>query len=131
MRKYLFALSIIVGLITSCNNDQQKNADTKNKVEKTQKMPTSNLRNNIKIRNDINIKAEGIVLSQAFLLYDDGTLVPETNETGVGKPVKMRLIIDNGWKEQDGKVSIGASEKIEPSDGELMLDEKDLFAAMQ
>ena len=130
MAKYLFALSIIVGLITSCNNDQQKNADTKNKVEKTQKMTTSNLRNNIKIRNDINIKAEGIDLSQAFLLYDDGTLVPETNETGVGKPVKMRLIIDNGWKEQDGKVSIGASEKIETSDGELMLDEKDLFAAM-
>ncbi len=130
MAKYLFALSIIVGLIISCNNDQQKNADTKNKVEKTQKMTTSNLRNNIKIRNDINIKAEGIDLSQAFLLYDDGTLVPETNETGVGKPVKMRLIIDNGWKEQDGKVSIGASEKIETSDGELMLDEKDLFAAM-
>jgi hypothetical protein len=130
MAKYLFALSIIVGLITSCNNDQQKNADTKNKVEKTQKMTTSNLRNNIKIRNDINIKAEGIDLSQAFLLYDDGTLVPETNETGVGKPVKMRLIIDGGWKEQDGKVSIGASEKIETSDGGLVLDEKDLFADM-
>jgi hypothetical protein len=42
----------------------------------------------------------------------------------------LRLIIDNGWKEQDGKVSIGASEKIETSDGEIVLDEKDLFAAM-
>jgi len=42
----------------------------------------------------------------------------------------MRLVIGEGWKEQDGRVSIGASEKIETSDGEVVLDEKDLFAAM-
>ncbi len=42
----------------------------------------------------------------------------------------MRLIIGDGWKEQDGKVSIGAAEKIETNDGEVILDEKDLFAAM-
>ncbi len=130
MRKYLFTLPTIFVLIASCNNHQQKDADAKTKVGATQKKNASNLRDIKKIRNDINIKADGVNLSQAFLLYEDGTLVPETNETGVGKPVKMRLIIDGGWKEQEGKVSIGASEKIETSDGELMLDEKDLFAAM-
>lgn len=130
MRKYLFALPIILALIASCNNSQQKDEEGKNKEEASQKKNSSNATNNKKIRNDINIKADGVNLSQAFLLYEDGTLVPETNETGVGKPVKMRLIIDGGWKEQDGKVSIGASEKIETSDGGLVLDEKDLFADM-
>jgi len=129
MRKYLFKLIIIVGLFGSCNNDQQKVADTKSKAETTQKKNTSNFRNT-KIRNDIKLESNGINVLQAFLLYDDGTLVPETNETGVGKPVKMRLVIDNGWKEQDGKVSIGAAEKIETSEGQVVLDEKDLFSAM-
>ncbi len=129
MRKYLFILPII-GLIASCNNDPENASVIKNKAETSQKKTEVNLRNNKKVRNDINIKAEGINFSQAFLLYEDGTLVPESNETGVGKPVKMRLIIDGGWKEQDGKVSIGASEKIETSDGGVVLDEKDLFADM-
>jgi hypothetical protein len=86
MRKYLFTLPIIFVLIASCNNNQQKDAETKNNVEATQKKNSSTLRNNKKVRNDINIKTDGVTLSQAFLLYEDGTLVPETNETGVGKP---------------------------------------------
>ncbi len=119
----LFATGL---LFTGCLDVGEKNQNTKTNKSKTK--ATSN--RNTKIRNDIDLESKAVNVLQAFLLFEDGTLVPETNETGVGKPVNMRLIIDKGWKEQDGKVSIGASEKIETSDGEIVLDEKDLFAAM-
>lgn len=81
-----------------------------------------------KVRNNIQLQSSGLKVGQAFLLYEDGTLVPADNITNVGRPVKLRLIIDGGWNEQDGNVFIGASEKIETSDGQVVLDEKDLFA---
>lgn len=120
---------MLVGSILSCNSDEKKVTDKK-EDHPTTKKKESKKNNNTKVRNDINIKAEGIKFSQAFLLYEDGALVPETNETGVGRPVRLRLIIDNGWREENGKVSIGASEKIETSEGEVILDEKDLFSSM-
>ncbi|HVE62102.1 MAG TPA: hypothetical protein VNA26_09790 [Chitinophagaceae bacterium] len=124
--KYSCVLVAISFLIIACNDGNEKNQKTE--ASKTKAKTTST--GNTKIKNDIKLESNGINVLQAFLLYDDGTLVPETNETGVGKPVKMRLVIDKGWKEQDGKVSIGASEKIETSEGQVILDEKDLFASM-
>ncbi|MDQ3683376.1 MAG: hypothetical protein M3352_09935 [Bacteroidota bacterium] len=123
----IFLLLFATGLpFSGCLDIGKINPNTK--TNKGETKATSN--RNTKIRNNIDLESKGVNVLQAFLLYEDGTLVPETNETGVGKPVKMRLIIDKGWKEQDGKVSIGASEKIETSDGEIVLDEKDLFADM-
>ncbi len=83
--------------------------------------------NNSKIRNGIIIEEHGLKVEQAFLLYEDKTLVPETNITELKKKIKCRLVISDGWKEIDGKVFPGASEKIETSDGRVVLDEKDLF----
>mgnify|MGYP003575042492 CR=1 FL=1 len=80
-----------------------------------------------KIRNDIQLQAKGLKVSQAFLIYDDGKLVPADNSTSVGQPVNLRLIIDGGWQQKNGKVLVGASERIESSEGDVLLDEKDLF----
>jgi len=124
--KYFLLLIGVSLLYSGCANNDKKNKETKTDSSK----PKTTSNSKIKILNDIELESNGVNVLQAFLLYDDGTLVPKTNETGVGKPVKIRLVIDNGWKEQDGKVSIGASEKIETSDGEIVLDEKDLFTAM-
>jgi len=38
----------------------------------------------------------------------------------------LRLIA-SGWAEKDGRVFIDASEKVETSDGTVVLNEKDLF----
>lgn len=83
-----------------------------------------------KIRNGIKLDAKGLKVTQAFLLYEDRTLVPEDNTTNVNQQVKLRLVIEDGWTEQDGKVMVGASEQIETNDGRLVLDEKDLFNDM-
>ena len=82
-----------------------------------------------KIRNGIELKSKGdLKVSQAFLLFDDGTLVPSSNEAKVNQEVNLRLIIEDGFTKKNGMVEIGASERIETNTGQVLLDEKDLFA---
>ena len=40
-------------------------------------------------------------------------------------------MIASGWKESDGKIFLDASEKVETSEGNVFLDEKDLFRDYQ
>jgi len=83
---------------------------------------------NAKIRNGIQLKANGLKVEQAFLSYEDGSLVSNENKIDVNQKVVMRLIMD-GWKEENGKVMIGATEKITTSKGQTILDTEDLFGA--
>lgn len=82
-----------------------------------------------KIKNNIQLEEHGMKVEQAFLLFDDNTLVPESNETTVGKKIFLRLILYKGFKEKNGKVYPGASETIETNDGQVVLNENDLFSA--
>ena len=83
-----------------------------------------------KIRNGISIQAKGINVEQAFLVTDDGGLLPEDNKVKVNQKVTLRLIA-SGWTEKDGRIFLDASEKVETSDGTVFLDEKDLFRDYQ
>lgn len=82
-----------------------------------------------KFRNDIKLETDGLLVTQAFLSYEDGTLVAEGNQANVNQKVILRLVIDRGWTDANGKVFPGASEKIETNDGKVVLDEADLFSA--
>jgi hypothetical protein len=127
MKKHLVSSAVFAFLISSCANNEsvkQNSEGTDNKMAREAGVRQTDT----KIRNDIKLQTTGLKVSQAFLLYEDGTLVPPENVTNVGKPVKLRLIIDDGWNKENGNVYIGASEKIETSDGQVLLDEKDLFA---
>ncbi|MBC7829296.1 MAG: hypothetical protein H7122_16225 [Chitinophagaceae bacterium] len=117
MTPFFFLLSI---LLISCNTGADPKPVNEQKAE-SKKVST-------KIRNGIELTTKGdLKVSQAFLLFEDGSLVPASNEARVNQVVNLRLIIDNGFTESNGKVEIGASEKIETNTGELLLDEKDLF----
>ena len=115
MRRLAFLLLLVLA-IAACNNSGQ----TGDKVD-----TSSNSDSNI--RNGINVKSQGLKVEQAFLLFDDGKLVPPDNKVDVGQNVRLRLIL-SGWKPVNGKVAIGASEKIATDEGRVVLDEKDLFA---
>ena len=81
-----------------------------------------------KIRNGITIQSKGISVQQAFLLKEDGSLLPDDNKVKVNEKINLRLV-SSGWKEKDGKVFIDASEKMETNEGDIFLDKKNLFAA--
>ena len=117
-------LSLLLGLALLCNacNDSAKTDNAaKPEDKKTQSAGSEN------IRNDIKLTTSGINVKQAFLLFDDGRLVPSDNKVEVGQKVNLRLIIE-GWDAADGKVMLGASERISTDEGAVLLDEEDLFA---
>ena len=69
-------------------------------------------------------------MEQAFLITEDGSLLPEDNKVKVNQKIKLRLIA-SGWTEKDGRIFIDASEKVETNEGNVFLDEKDLFRDYQ
>jgi len=79
-----------------------------------------------KIRNGIQLKENGLIAEQAFLLFEDGKLMPPGNKIDVGQWVGLRLIL-NGWQKKDGKVFVDAEEQITTNDGKQLLDQKNLF----
>lgn len=110
--KYLSITFLLLAFVfTSCDITVKKNGDTKTTA---------------KIRNGIQLKSEGINVEQAFLIDEKGALIPEGNKINVNQKVRIHLII-SGWSEKEGKVFLEASEKAETSDGDVMMDEKDLF----
>ena len=64
------------------------------------------------ILNNIEIKATDVNVSRALLLNEEGATVTSTNTTEVNKPLKLRVIVNDGWVENKGKVSLGAYQKI-------------------
>jgi hypothetical protein len=80
-----------------------------------------------KFRNGIEIKENGLKVSEAYLVYDeDGSLVSNDNITDVDKKVRLVLEI-SGWQEENGKVLLGASEKVSTNEGDVFLNRGDLF----
>lgn len=83
---------------------------------------------NIKIRNGIQVKADGgLIVEQAWLQYANGPLIRDNNIINLGEKIHIHFVI-HGWKGVDGDISIGASEKITTDEGQTFLDEGDLFA---
>ena len=87
---------------------------------------TDNKSSTGKIRNGIEIQENGLHAEQAFLLKEDGTLIPDDNKVQVGERVLLRLIV-SGWTEESGVVLPEASEKISTSSGDVLLDEPALL----
>ncbi len=81
-----------------------------------------------RILNEIKLESTGLKIEKAYLAFEDGERVPEDNIVDFSQSIKMVIVFESGWKEIDGKVSLGASEKITVQGGEVLLDEADLFA---
>ena len=83
-----------------------------------------------KIRNGIEVKANGVDVEQAFLTYEDGTLVDESNTTSVNKKLKINFVV-KGWKAENDKVALEANEKITTSDGDIVMDEMNVWQSQR
>jgi hypothetical protein len=134
MKKNLPGIALAFLLLLGCGNADNKNAaDYKqpaNDKEGQRASSAASGSSGTRIRNNIDLKVKDLQVSQAFLMYDDGKLVPESNQAAVGQPVRLRLVVDGGWKDNNGSVSLGASERIETNDGQVVVDEKDMFASV-
>lgn len=85
-------------------------------------------RNTSKIRNGVEFKTTGgLKVEQAFLTYDDGTLVTEENITEFNRALVLKIVAD-GWKSQDGQVYLDAEEKVTTNEGDLVMHKENLFS---
>jgi hypothetical protein len=80
-------------------------------------------------KNGIKLKIKGFKVSSAALYFDNESSVPQDNKIEVDQRVNMRLVIESGWSEIDGKVFPGGSEVIKLSNGFEVLKSDDLFSA--
>ena len=116
---FLFIVSLSVPL-SSC----EFNCSIGKKDEVT---GAAEVKDGARIYNNIQLNASGVKVDKAYLLLDNGQRVPEDNFVDFNGPVKMQVLIDSGWVEENGKVLLGASEKIVTEKGEVVLEEADLF----
>lgn len=80
-----------------------------------------------RIYNNIELTSSGVKLDKAYLIFDNGERVPDDNFVDFKSPVKMQLLVDSGWVETNGKVHLGAAEKITTESGKIIVEEADLF----
>jgi hypothetical protein len=137
MKQIIWALLACVMILSACNNtapsaDSKVLSSNTVKNEEDEKNKDPNLKdaieNTAQISNDISIETKGSVeVNKAFLSYESGDLVPSSNVTSTGNPIYLNLNIVKGWKEDEGTVSLGVSERISSNNGTVFLDEPDLF----
>lgn len=117
-------IAITLLFLSSCDfkvstNSGNKTADNLNTVSESAQ----------KIRNGITYDGSGgLKVETAFLMKDDGELVPEDNTLKAGERFKLILKL-SGWQAENGKVLIGAGERLRNSNQVVMLQEDDLFAS--
>jgi hypothetical protein len=82
-----------------------------------------------KTLNDIELNTKDVVVDRAFLSKDNGDLISPDNTVALGEKINLVINITEGWKENNGKNFIGASEVITTDTGIEILNSEDLFSA--
>lgn len=82
------------------------------------------------VYNGIRLNTNGVKMKKAYLVVNDGSgdMVPRDNFVDIKKGVKLILLINSGWTETEERVWLGASLKVTTENGELLLNEDDLFS---
>lgn len=121
LRSFLFitgAAFLLQSCEFNCSVGDKKDEDVKGAAV---------VKDGARIYNNIELSSPGVKISKAYLVLANGDRVPDDNFTDFKSPVRMQLVIDSGWVEQNGKVLLGASEKIIAENGGVVLEEQDLF----
>ena len=112
---------VVVFLLPSCEfkcNMGDKAAEHTNKPA---------VKDGAAVYNGIKLTQHQVKVNKAYLVFDNGERVPDDNFIDFTSSVKLLVLLDSGWVSRNGKVNIGASEKVETEKGEAILDEVDLF----
>jgi len=125
MKKFFYLLSIgsMAFVLQSC----EFNCSIGKKKEPEEVKGAAVVKDGARIYNNIDIVSPGLKISKAFLVYEGGVRIPDDNFVDFKKWIKLQLQVDSGWVVKDGKVLLGASEKITAEDGTVVLEENDLF----
>ena len=125
--KYLIVSAIALTFM-ACGEKTSTSETTK--TETTQTTTTTTPAAAETASNGIVLKENGLKVSKAVLLHADGSAISDDNTVGIGDDVLCRLFI-SGWKEENGRVKLGAAQTIETGDGDIVLEQEDLFETLE
>jgi hypothetical protein len=142
MKRYTWPLLLLFAF-ASCDNlvkGKNKETDTKQPESSAAERADSETKKQTATKNepDTNSDADilnnivvhesgGLQVGQAYLSYEDGRLVPKSNQVGLGETVLLNLVIDKGWEIKNNQASIDATEIIATADGQIVLNARNLF----
>jgi len=113
--------ALLAGCSFNCSVGESKPLKSKT-ITSADNMPL----NGAVIKNDIELEATAVKVSQVYLLDANKNLM-EDNVTAVGKKIYVIIKTDTGWIKENGKSFIGASERISTSAGKVLVDAADIF----
>ena len=120
---YLILCVILSSCEFKCSVGKDSNETDKPKTNATRTVT----KDGTILTNGISLDARNIKVTKATLLYSDGSPVPDDNTIALNTKIKVNLFIEDGWKEKNKKVFIGASESISDDKGTMIVDADDLF----
>ena len=129
--KYLFfgmALLLLAACSESKTDNGADNATETKSESKTVDAAITTASGDLK--NGITVEEKGLKVTKAMLLTADGTAINDDNTVGIGDEILCRLFV-SGWQVTNGKVKLGAGQTIETEEGNLVLDEPDLFSDIE
>jgi hypothetical protein len=123
--KTSLVLLLLPLLLTSCEFKCQVGGKTTPEDDKSKPV----MQDGAAIYNGIKLQATNVKVEKAYLIFENGQRLEEGNFIDFSSPVQLVLLIDEGWVAENGKVLLGAAEKVTVEDsGKVLLDEADLFA---
>ncbi|HUC82414.1 MAG TPA: hypothetical protein VMR70_16025 [Flavisolibacter sp.] len=103
--------------VNTATDDKQASTDT-----------TIATKSSANILHTISLQQSGgLKVRQAFLTFEDGSLLPKSQQVRRGQTVLLHLVIEEGWTIRNGKASVDASERITTDQDQLVLNEPSLF----
>jgi hypothetical protein len=122
----LFSFLCVSILLSSCEFQCSVGDTKKTKAKEGDQKPV--VKDGATLYNGIQLSSGNVKVNKAYLLFkDNNERVPEDNFVDFKSPVRLVISLAEGWKVEDGKSWIGASEKIVAEGGTVLIDEKDLF----
>ncbi|HSU28335.1 MAG TPA: hypothetical protein VLJ68_08135 [Chitinophagaceae bacterium] len=133
--KFFSSLAILLSvilLLTSCEFKCEAGNQVKDKEKDKEKVVTRNSNDPVNqdgtlLYNGIQLRVHNLKISKAFLVFENNERVPMDNFIDFTSPVRAMIRVDSGWVEENGKVKLGASEKITTESGKAIADETDMY----
>lgn len=127
LRKKIIALFVLLSFVlTSC----EFKCSVGDKTDKKQDDKDVTMKDGTAVFNGISLDTKGGVrVQRAYLVNSKNERLGENNFVAPNETVKLVLMIDSGWTEEEGRCYLGASEKAVTDAGYVILDEADLFAS--
>jgi hypothetical protein len=113
---------------SACNDLVNTEKNTSEDKKSISRQERSNTNSDADILNNISLyESGGLHVARAYLTFENGKLVPKSNEVPLKEPVYLNLVIKQGWKNKEGQASIDAAETITTHNGEIVLNAPSLF----